>query len=125
MKLRFSNRGYPKQLIDIEVEKVKFPCTPRKRNTKMKGILLVITQHPLLKDFASVIRKHLYIPLVISYHPLLKDFASVIRKHLYILYLNKQVKEIFTLGPVVSFQGAKKLGSYLVGAKLYLLERSI
>ena len=57
-------------LIDTEVEKVKFPCTSRKTETKMKGI-----------------------PLVITYHPLIKDFASVIRKHLYILYLNKEVKE--------------------------------
>ena len=49
----------------------------------------------------------------------------MIRKHLYILYLNKQVKEIFTPGSMVSFQGAKKLGSYLVRAKLYLLEKSV
>ena len=101
MKLWFLNRGYPKRLIDTEVEKVKFPCTSRKRDTKMKGI-----------------------PLVITYHPLLKDFASVIRKHLYILYLNKEVKEIFTPGPMVLFQGARKEGNYLVRAKLYHLERS-
>ena len=65
------------------------------------------------------------IPLVITYHPLLKHFASVIRKRLYSLFLNKQVKEILTPGPVVSSRGTKKLGSYLVGAKLYLLERSV
>ena len=69
----------------------------------MKGILLVITYHPLLKDFASVIRT---------------------RKHLYILYLSKEVQEIFTPGPMVSFRGARKLGSYLVRAKLYCIERS-
>ena len=61
MKLWFLNSGYPKRLIDKEVEKVKFPRTSRKRDTKMKGILLVITYHPLLKDFAGVIRKQLYI----------------------------------------------------------------
>ena len=54
------------------------------------------------------------IPLVIIYDPLLKDFASAIRKDLYILYLTKEVKEIFTPGPLVSLQRAKKLGSYLV-----------
>ena len=69
----------------------------------MKGILLVITYHPLLKDFASVIRT---------------------RKHLYILNLSKEVQEIFTPGPMVSFRGARKLGSYLVRAKLYCIERS-
>ena len=95
MKLWFLNRGYPKWFTDTEVEKVKFSCTSRKRDTKVKGI-----------------------PLVIAYHPLLKDFASVIRKHLYILYLNKEVKEIFTPGPMVSFRRARKLGSYLVRAIL-------
>ena len=69
MKLYFLNRGYPKCLIDTKVEKVKFPCTSKKRDSKMKGI-----------------------PLVITHHLLLKDFASAIRKHLYILYLNKEVK---------------------------------
>ena len=39
MKLWFLNRGYPKRLIDTEVEKVKFPCTSRKRDTGiLKGI---------------------------------------------------------------------------------------
>ena len=84
------------------MEKVKFPCTSRKRDTKMKGILLVIT-----------------------YHSLDKDFGCVIRNHLYILYLSKEVKEIFTPGPMVSFRGARKLGSYLVRAKLYPIERSV
>ena len=65
------------------------------------------------------------IPLVITYHSLLKDFACAIRKHLYILYLNKEVKEIFTPGPMVSFREKRKLGSYLVRAKLYPLERSV
>ena len=78
MKLWFLNRGYLKRLIDTEVEKIKFSCTSRKRDTKIKRI-----------------------PLVITYHPLLKEFANVIRKHLHTLYLNKDVKEIFTPGPMV------------------------
>ena len=49
----------------------------------------------------------------------------MIRKHLYILYLSEGVKEIFTPGSMVSFQGARKLESYLVRAKLYPIERSI
>ena len=49
----------------------------------------------------------------------------MIRKHLYVLYLNKEVKEIFTPGPMVSFQRARKLGNYFVRAKLYPLERSV
>ena len=50
MKLWLLKRGYPKWLIDKEVEKVKFPGTSRKRDIKMKGIPLVVTYHPLLKD---------------------------------------------------------------------------
>ena len=50
MKMWFLNRGYPKWLIDTEAEKVKFPYTSRKRNTKMKEIPLVINYHPLLKS---------------------------------------------------------------------------
>ena len=33
----------------------------RQRDTKMKGIPLIMTYHPLLRNFASVIRKHVYI----------------------------------------------------------------
>ena len=65
------------------------------------------------------------ISLVITYHPLLKDFTSVIRKHLYILYLSKEVNEIFTPDPMVSFRGAKKLGNYLVRAKFYPIKGSV
>lgn len=50
------------------------------------------------------------IPLIIIYDPLLKDFDCVIRKHLYILYLNKEVKQIFTPSFMVSVRGAKELG---------------
>ena len=53
MKLWYLNRGYPKWLIDNEVERVKFPCTSRKRDTKMKGIPLVISYYSLFKDFDS------------------------------------------------------------------------
>ena len=44
------------------------------------------------------------ISLVITSYSLIKDSASVIRKHLYVLYLNKEVKEIFTTGSLVSFR---------------------
>ena len=48
-------------LFDTEGKKVTFPCTSTKRDTKMKGIPLIMTYHPLLRNFASVIRKHVYI----------------------------------------------------------------
>ena len=41
--------------------------------------------------------------------------------HLYILYLDKEVKKVFSPAPIVSFKSARKLSSYLVRAKLYPL----
>ena len=45
--------------------------------------------------------------------------------YIYIYNHGTKCKEIFTLGPMVSFRGARKLGSYLVRAKLYPIERSL
>ena len=39
--------------------------------------------------------------------------------------MNDEVTKAFTPGPIVSFQGAWKLSSYLVIVKLYHLERSV
>ena len=33
------------------------------------------------------------IPLVITYHPMLKDFAKVIKKYLHILHMNEEIKK--------------------------------
>ena len=102
MKSWFLNRGYPKTLIDLEVNKVRFPNTFGHKKTKTNRI-----------------------PLVITYLPLLKDFAKVLKKHMHLLQMNDEVKKAFTPGPMVSFQGVQKLSSYLVRAKLYPLERSV
>ena len=90
---------------------------------KCKGTCLQIYDY--VYSIHTYISYHTIYTLVITYHPLLRDFASVIRKHLYILYLSKEVKEIFTPGPMVSFRGARKLGSYLVRAKLHPIKRSV
>ena len=102
MKSWFLNRGYPKTLIDTEVSKVQFLNTSWDKRAKTNGI-----------------------PLVISDHPLLKDFVKVINKHLHLLYMNDEVKKAFTSSSMVLFRGARKLSSYLVRAKLYPLERLV
>ena len=61
MKSCFLNRGYPKTLIDTEVSKVKLRNTSGDKRTKTNGISLVITYHPLLKDFAKVINRQLHL----------------------------------------------------------------
>ena len=102
MKSWFFYRDYPKTLLDTEVSKVKFlNSSGDKKKTKANGILLVIT-----------------------YHTLLKDFGKVINKHLHLLHMNDGVKKAFSTVPMMSFQGERKLSSYLVRAKLFPIERS-
>ena len=64
-------------------------------------------------------------PLIVTYHPLLNSLWKVLSKNLNILYMDEEVKEVFYLGPMVSFWSAWKVSSYLVRAKLYLLERTV
>ena len=63
------------------------------------------------------------VTFVVTYHPLLKSFQSLINKHLNILYPDENAKEVFMPGPMVTFRSSRKLSSYLVRAKLYPLER--
>ena len=103
MESWFLNRGYPSWLIKKEMEKVRNShLNDRKRAQKPQGV-----------------------PRVIPYHPLFKTFGNIIRKHLNLLYMNEEVKRVFTPCPMVSFRGARKLSSYLVRTKLYSLERSV
>lgn len=50
MKLLFRKRGYPDKVIETEMEKVKFGRNRRSNNNKKKGVSLVLTYHPLLKN---------------------------------------------------------------------------
>ena len=65
------------------------------------------------------------IPFVVTYHPLLKSLSAITDKNLSILYMDKEVKRVFTPRPMVSFCSARKLNSYLVRAKLCPLERTV
>ena len=42
----------------------------------------------------------------------------------HLFYQEESVKQVFTFPPMVSFQSAKKLSSYLICAKFYPLERA-
>ena len=63
------------------------------------------------------------VTFVVTCHPLLKSFQSLINKHLNILYLDENAKEVFMPGPMVTFRSSRKLSSYLVRVKLYPPER--
>ena len=102
MKSWFQARSYPKHLAQKEMSKVRFNKeNSNTKQSKSKGVTFVVT-----------------------YHPLLKSFQSLINKHLNILYLDENAQEVFMPGPMVTFCSSRKLSSYLVRAKLYPLERA-
>ena len=63
--------------------------------------------------------------MVATYHPLLKSLSKIISKNLHLLYMDDEVKRVFTPGPMISFRSSRKLSSYLVRAKLYPTERVV
>ena len=87
IKLWFRKREHPENLIRCEMNKVKFSNLRPKSNDKnhnMKGI-----------------------PLVVTYHPLLKSQSGFTDKNLSHLYMDKEVKKVFTPQPMVSFRRTK------------------
>ena len=91
------------------LRKLSFRTHLGSRDIKTKGIMLVIIYHLLPKD------------LLVSLETRLSKNVLV-RKHLYILNINNEVTEIFTSGPMVSFRGPRKFGSYLARVKLHFIK---
>ena len=60
-----------------------------------------------------------------TYHPLLKSVGQIVNKKLNLLYMDEEVKKVFSPGPMISFRSARKVSSYLVRAKLYPLDRTV
>ena len=104
MKSWFSVRGYPEDLIESEMKKVKLAS--KNKNTKRGKSLKAV-------------------PFVMTYHPKLKSMKKLIFKYLDILDRDNEVKRVFTPKPMILFRSARKLSSYLVRAKLYPTERTV
>ena len=104
MKSWFQARGYSSDLVQKEMNKVKFSGNWDKNKTK---------------------KKSKGVPLVITFHPLLKDTGNIMHKNLYLLYMDQEAQRVFTPGPMVTFYSARKLSRYLVRAKFYPLERTV
>ena len=102
MRSWFLKRKYPEKLIDNEMKKVRFFPANLQNKTREKGV-----------------------PFVVTYHPVLNSLSKIIRDNMYPLNMNEEVGEILSPGPMVSFQSAQKLSSYLVWAKLYPLQRHV
>ena len=60
-----------------------------------------------------------------TYHPKLRSMNKVTLKYLDLLYIDNEVKRVFTPKPIISFGSARKLISYLVRAKLYPTKRTV
>ena len=102
MKIWFQKRGYLQNIIENEMKKFKFPSCNKTQRKNSKGIAFVIT-----------------------YHPLLKQLKGILRRNMYLLNMKVEVKQMFTPVPMVSYRSSRKLSSYLVRAKLYLIERIV
>ena len=74
-------KEYPEDLISSEMSKVKFSNLRLKSNDK---------NHNMKR-----------ISLVVKYHPLLKSLSAIIDKSLSILYLDNEVKKVFTPRPQI------------------------
>ena len=64
------------------------------------------------------------VPFAGTYHAILNSLSKITRENMYFLNIN-EVRKIFSQGPMVLFQSARKLSSYLVRAKLYSLQRKL
>ena len=100
MKSWFLKRGYPENMIDEEMKKVKSSEKSSNNSKGSKGV-----------------------PFVVIYHPSLNCLSRILKENLSILYMNREAKAVFSPGLMVSFRSARRISSYLVRAKLYPLER--
>ena len=98
MKSWFLKHNYPEHLTNNEMKKVKFKSREKTENSKLKRT-----------------------PFVVIYHPSLNCLQKIIRYNTYLLYMNKEEKNLFLPGPMVSFRDVLKLSSYILRAKLYPL----
>ena len=82
MKSWFLKRGYIENIINREMENVKFKT----------------------QVFSRIGGAKKSVPLVITYHSLLKSVGTVLYKHLYLLHMDKEVKKVFPVALIVSFK---------------------
>ena len=61
----------------------------------------------------------------LTYHPKLKSLNKILTKNVYLLYVDKEVKKVFTPKPTVSFSLARKISNYLMRANMYPIERTV
>ena len=65
------------------------------------------------------------VPQVVTYIPSITCLNMIIRDNSHLLYMNEEVKKVYSPKPITSFRSAKKLSSRLVRDKLYPIERTV
>ena len=93
-----------------------------KGDTQRKLLIRKCRRSSLIFLRKLILRKRCF--LVVTY-PNLNCLSKIIRDNLHLLYMNCQVKKVFSLKPMISFRSAKKLSSYIVRDKLYPTERAV
>ena len=63
--------------------------------------------------------------MIVTYHPSLNCLSKIISKNLYLLYINDEVKRVFSPKPIISFRGARKLCNSFVKAQIYPTESPV
>ena len=96
----------------------------------LKGIILKLLRKFFLRSLAYLSKDKTLKELrkkvaVVTYHPLLIKVTSRIQRKVYLLYLNQEVKSIFTPMSIVSFRSTSRIISYCLRGKLYPLNKSI
>ena len=86
MKEWFLKRGYPEPVIKKEMKEVPYYKQGQKSKKVEKGV-----------------------PFVVTYHAVLNKLFSIIHINFYLLYMNQEVKNIFTPWPIVSYRSARKI----------------
>ena len=99
-------RGYPEKLVKEQFKKVNDVSREDILNTKKEV-------------------KPRGIPLIVTYHPNLSNFGSVMRKHAHLLQQTAEMKCLFKLAPFVSFRTGYSLRNHLVRAKVPPLNREV
>ena len=100
-------KRYPGGLVDEQLQRVK----EKSRKELLK---------PKIID-----KKNVGVPFVVTDHLHLKNISKIIKKHIKHLYVDPEVRSVFTPLPFVSFRSVRNLRSHLVRSKLYPQERKI
>ena len=77
MKSWFLKRGYPENMTDKDMKKVKFPEKGSKKSKEFKGF-----------------------PFVVTYRPSLNCLSRISKVNLNILYISREPKAVFSPGPM-------------------------